>query len=194
VDPVVGPVDGDERLAEIVQGRLAGGSHLSFGQHDSHPPRILQPADGMDPEGVVAKAPLGLLGHLDLGDEPAHRRIPARELDAGCFADQTVCPVAPDEILRPDGLAVGQLDVDATIILGECRHFTSPIDRYCQLGNPVGQEALDMVLPQPGHIVMPGGKISDVELGQVEVHDVIDLSSREESIGDSTLIEDLNGA
>jgi hypothetical protein len=32
VDPVIGPVDGDERLAEIAQRWFAGGSDLPFGQ------------------------------------------------------------------------------------------------------------------------------------------------------------------
>ena len=112
VDPVVGPVDGDERLAEIAQGGLGRGSDVLFGHHDPHRPAIrvddlavadlvLHPADGMDAEGVVADAQFRLLGHLDLGDQGARRRIPAGELDAGCLADQAASSVAPDEILAP---------------------------------------------------------------------------------------------
>ena len=41
VDPVVGPVDGDERLAEIAQGGFGRGSDVLFGQHDPHRPPIL---------------------------------------------------------------------------------------------------------------------------------------------------------
>ena len=41
VDPVVGPVDGDERLAEVAQGGLAGGSDVLLGHHDPHRPLVL---------------------------------------------------------------------------------------------------------------------------------------------------------
>jgi hypothetical protein len=41
----------------------------------------------MDPERVAAHAQFWLLGHLDLGDQGARRWVPARELDAGRFAD-----------------------------------------------------------------------------------------------------------
>ena len=141
VDPVVGPVDGDERLAEIAQGGFARGSDVRFGQHDPYRPAVrvddlavadlvLHPAEGMHADGVVADAPfLRLLGQLDLGDQAARRRIPPRELDAGCLADQAASSVAPDEILRPQRLAVGQLDVDAGVVLREARHLTSAIER-----------------------------------------------------------------
>src|SRR5207302_602359 len=65
VDPVIGPVDGDERLAEIAQGGFARGSDVLFGHHDPYRPPIhvdhlavadlvLQPAERMDAEGVLA--------------------------------------------------------------------------------------------------------------------------------------------
>ena len=76
VDPVVGPVHSDERLAEIAQGGFAGGSEVLFGHHDPHRPPILQPAQAMDAEGVAAYAPFRLLGQLDLGDQVADGRIP----------------------------------------------------------------------------------------------------------------------
>ena len=75
------------------------------------------------PEGVAANAPFRLLGHLDLGEQGARRRIPAGKLDAGCLADQAASAVAPDEILRPHALAVGQLDVDAGVVLREAGHL-----------------------------------------------------------------------
>ena len=148
----------------------------------------------MDAEGVLAEAPFRLLGHLDLGDQPARRRIPAGEVDAGCFADHAASAVAPDEIFRPQRLAVGQLDVDAGVVLREARHFTSAIDRHRQLADPLGQDALDVVLPQPEPVVVPGGEVADVERDHGEARDLSDLSLREEPIGDSALIEDLDGA
>ena len=41
MDPVIGPVYGDERLAEIAQGGLGRGSDVLFGHHDPHQPRHL---------------------------------------------------------------------------------------------------------------------------------------------------------
>ena len=105
----------------------------------------------------------------------------------------TASSVAADEIFRPQRLAVGQLDVDAGVVLREARHFTSAIDRHRQLADPVGQDALDVVLPQPEHVVVPGGKVADVQR-DVEVHDLMHLSLREEPLGDSALIEHLDGA
>jgi len=40
-------------------------------------------------------------------------------------------------------------DVDAGVVLRETGHFTSGIDRNRELADPLGQDALDMVLPQP---------------------------------------------
>ena len=181
------------------------GSDVLFGHHDPHRPAfrvdhlavadlVLHPAEGMDADGVVADAPLRLLGHLDLGDQVARRRIPPGELDAGCLADQAASSVASDEILRPQRLAVGQLDVDAGVVLRETRHLTSAIDRHRQLVDPAGQDALDVVLPEPEPVGMPGGKVADVQRDPGERRDLRHLSLREEPIGDSALIEDLDGA
>ena len=139
---------------------------------------VLHPAEGMDAAGVAADAPLRLLGHLDLGDQAARRRIPPGELDAGCLADQAASSVAPDEILRPQRLAVGQLDVDAGVVLREARHLTSAIDRHRQLADPAGQDALDVVLPQPEPVVVPGGKVADVQPDPGEARDLRHLPLR----------------
>ena len=148
----------------------------------------------MDAAGVAADAQLRLLGHLDLGDQRARCRIPPGELDAGCLTDQTASSVAPDEVVRPQRLAVGQLDVDAGVVLRETGHLTSAIDRHRQLADPAGQDALDVVLPQPEPVGMPGGKVADVQTDRGEARHLSHLSLREEPIGDSTLIEDLDGA
>ena len=67
VDPVVGPVDGDEALAEIAEGGFARGSDVGLGHHD--PDRspflvddlavadlVLHLAQGMDARGIAAHA------------------------------------------------------------------------------------------------------------------------------------------
>jgi hypothetical protein len=112
VYPVIGPVDGDEPLAEIAQGGFGRGSDVLFGHHDPYrtplpvddlavADLVLQLAEGMAAHGVVADAQFRFLGHLGLGDQGARRRIPPGELDAGCFTDQTASSVAAGEILRP---------------------------------------------------------------------------------------------
>ena len=168
VDPVVGPVDGDEARAEIAQGGLAR-ADLGLGQHD--PDRspllvdhlavadlVLDLAEGMRARGSAADAQIGLLGHLDLGDQAARRRIPPGELDAGGLADQAASAVAPDEILGPQRPAVGQLDVDAGVVLRETGDLDAVGDRHRELADPAGQDALDVVLPQPEPVRVPGGE------------------------------------
>jgi hypothetical protein len=148
----------------------------------------------MDPAGVPVDAQLRLLGHLGLGDQGAGRRIPPGELDAGFSTDQTASSVAPNEVFRPQRRAVGQPDVDAGVVLREAGHLTSAIDRHRQLADPVGQYALDVVLPQPEPVGMPGGKVADVQLAPAEALDLGNLPLRQEPISDSTLIQNLDGA
>jgi hypothetical protein len=186
--------DGDERLAQIAQGAFAGGADVLLGHHDPHGSPVLQPAEGMGAEGVAVDAPLRLLGQLDLGDQEALRRIPPGELDAGCLTYHTASAVAPDEIIRPQRPAVGQLDVHAGVVLREPRHLTSAIDRHRQLVDPAGQYALDVVLPQPEPVGVAGGKVADVQRDPGEARDLSHRSLRKEPISDSTLIENLDRA
>jgi hypothetical protein len=195
VDPVIGLVYGDERLAEIAQGGFGRMSDVLFGHQDADPPPILQPAEGTDAEGVAVDAPLRrLLRHLDLGDQVAGCRIRSRELDAGGFADHTASSVASDEIFRPQRLVVGKLEVDAGIVLREARHLNSAIDGHRQFVDPAGEYALDVVLPQRELVIVPGGKVADVQRGSGEPNDLRLLPLREEPISNSALIKDLDGA
>ena len=40
------------------------------------------------------------------------------------------------------------------------------VDRHRQLADPAGQDALDVVLPQPEPVGVPGGKVADVQSGR----------------------------
>ena len=51
-----------------------------------------------------------------------------------------------------------------------------------------------MVLPQPEPVVVAGGKVAYVQRGPGEPRDLSHLPLREEPIGDSALIVDLDGA
>ena len=184
VNPVIGAVDGDHRLAEVAQRGFAGGPELPFGHHDTHRSAIgvnnlavadlvFHPADAMEADGVVADAPFRLFCELDLGDQVAHGRIPSGECDAGGLADQAAPAVATDEILRPQRLAVGERDVDAGVVLREAGHLASAMDRHAELVDPAGQDALDVVLPEPERVGMPGGKVADIQSDAGELPDAL---------------------
>jgi hypothetical protein len=68
------------------------------------------------------------------------------------------------------------------------------VDRHRELADPAGQDALDVVLPQPEPVGVPGGKVADVQTDAGEPRDLRNLSFREEPISDSALIEDFDGA
>jgi hypothetical protein len=158
VHPEVRPVGGDECLAEVLQGGLAGVVDVLLGQGDPERPSPLRTMDGTDAATLGAHAELRLLVHLDLGDQPAGGRIPPGELDAGRLPDQAASSVAADEIVRPQRPAIGQLDVDAGVVLGEARHRTLAMDRNRQLADPAGQDALEVALPQREPVVVAVGK------------------------------------
>jgi hypothetical protein len=74
------------------------------------------------------------------------------------------------------------------------RHVVPAIDRHRQLADPVGQDVLDAVLPQPEPVVVPGGEVADVQLRPGEARDLRHLPLREEPVGDAALVENLDGA
>jgi hypothetical protein len=174
VDPVVGPAHGDERLVELPKGGLRRGSDARLGHHDADrtvicvddlavADLVLDPTEGVDTDVVGVDAELRLLGHLDLGDQVARRRFPPGELDARRPANQAASPVTADEEVRPQRPAIGQLDVDAGIVLREDGDLAAVVDRHAQLADPAGQDALDVVLPQPEPVGVAGGEVADVE-------------------------------
>jgi hypothetical protein len=141
--------------AHIDQGGLAGVFAVLFGQYDPERPSVSHPADATT---LAAHAELRLLVHLDLGDHPAGRGIQPGEVDAGCLADQAASSVASDEILRSERRVVGQLDIDAGVVLSEAHHPTATKDRNPELTGPVSQDGLELALPQRKYVVVAGGK------------------------------------
>src|SRR5258708_35816915 len=98
---------------------------MSFGEHDPDSLPVLPATDGMSADAVVAEAELRLLVHLDLGNHPAGRRIQPDEVDARCLADQTASSVAADEVLRSERRVVGQVHLDAGVVLSEAHHLAA---------------------------------------------------------------------
>ena len=68
------------------------------------------------------------------------------------------------------------------------------MDRHIELVDPAGQDALDVVLPEPERVGMPGGKVADVQGDAGELPDLDRPSFRKEAIGDPALIEHLDAA
>jgi hypothetical protein len=98
------------------------------------------------------------------------------------------------EIFGSQRLAIGQLDVDAVVILDEARHLTSANDGDLQLVDPARQNALNMVLPQREPVMVASRKVADVQRDQRESRDLRHLSLGEEPLGDPTLVQDLDRA
>ena len=190
VHAVVGAVGGDECLADVPQGGLAGVLDLGFGQDDHNPISALGRAD----PAAWTKAELRLLDHLDLGHEPARRRIPPGELDTGRLSDHTAAPVAAHQIVRPDRRAVGQRDVDAAVVLGEPCHLTFARGRHAELLDPGSQQTFGLDLREGEPVVVAGWEITDIQGDSAESLDLHRLPLSEKPIRDAALIEHLDGA
>ena len=120
--PVIGPVESDERLAEIAQGGLTGVPDVLLGHHNPHP----LPSSRSRRERMPLSSRRMPHSGSSVSSTSAIRwlvgRVPPGELDTGCLTNQAASSVAPDEIVRPQRLAVGQLDIDAGVVLREARH------------------------------------------------------------------------
>ena len=112
----------------------------------------------------------------------------------GGLADQAASAVAADEVLRPERRVVGQLDVDAGVVLREAHHLAAAKDRDPELTDPVGQDRLELALPQREHVVVAGGEVADVEADPAVPVRREAGSGVEEPLRDATLIEHLDGA
>ena len=71
----------------------------------------------------------------------------------GCGGHTNPSDVAPDDVLRPQPVAVGQLDVDTGVVQRDARDLSPAVDVDREIVSPSAQEALDVVLPQPEHAI-----------------------------------------
>ena len=134
-----------------------------------------------------------LLGDLDLGDQRGPGRGPAGELDAGRLADQAASAVGRHQVRRAHRGAVGQVQVDAVGVLGEADNL-SP--RWIGTPSPPTQSArmrsiwlcnrpsvygcrVGRSLMSTDAFAKPAGTL---------------LPRSEETVGDASLVEDLDGA
>jgi hypothetical protein len=191
---VVRPVHSAERLAQIAQIRLVAFAHVPLADHDAHTLPVFQLAYAIDTAFTAAEPPRGLLCRLGLGDQVTGRRIPAREVDGRLLADQAAAAVASNEILTAQDPAVGQLDAHPTVVLSKIRDADSTINRHRELGSPVRQYSLDLLLPDPEEVAVPTGQVADVKKDVRKRRDPMHLALRKEAFRDSTLVEQLDRA
>src|SRR5579859_6162710 len=80
-------------------------------------------------------------------------------------------------------------------VLRETSYLASTIDPHPKLVDPAGQDVLGGMLPESEIVVSPRRKGAEIQgyLAEGKPH-LMHLSLREKAIGDSPLIEDLDGA
>jgi hypothetical protein len=152
-------VSASPRSARV--GSLAG--PLPLGHDDPYGPPVLHHVHGMDADVVKPDASGRLLGHLDLGDQVAPGRLRPDELDAGHLADDTAPTIGPDQVRRSQRPILGKVDVDAGVVLGEASDLEPTTNRHAQLLDPADQDPLEVALPQPQRVGVPGGQAADVQ-------------------------------
>ena len=126
-----------------------------FRQHDADS-FVLSAPDRMCADVVVSEAELGFLAHLDLSDHPARRGVQPDEVDACRLSHQAAAAVASDDVLGSERHAVGQRDIDASRVLHDACDLAATHDGNAELADPVGQDGLEVTLPQRQQVVVPG--------------------------------------
>src|SRR6202012_3015232 len=80
------------------------------------------------------------------------------------------------------------------VVLGQARHRAPAVQADPQLGDPVGEDVLDFVLPQRQTVGVPRRKVADIQPNLGEAGYLSDLAARQEAYADSPRIERLAGA
>lgn len=190
--PEVGVVHRDQGAAEVGQSGFGRWTRLLLGDQHLHGATIVHGPQTMDARLVAADALRRLLGNLHLGDQGAPGRIPAGELDAGCLADRATSAIGRHQVPGAHRGAVGQMQVDPTGVLSEPDNLSPTVDRHAQLPDPVGQDSLDVALNQRQRVRMPGRDVADVHRRVRERCRRNGLPLGEETVGDASLVEDLD--
>ena len=102
--------------------------------------------------------------------------------------------VASDEVVGSQRLVADEVDVDASVVLGEAAHLASAVDRHVQLGDPAGQDRLERALPQRKPVIVARGEVADVEGDHGEPLHLHRLARCKEAVSDAALVEHLDGA
>ncbi len=62
-------------------------------------------------------------------------------------------------------MTIAELDVNAGVVLREALRLNAVVDGHRQFVDPAREYALDMALPQRKPVIVPGGKVADVQKG-----------------------------
>ena len=154
----------------------------------------LASTDGVLADAVAPEAELGLLVHLDLGEDPAHRRIGAGEVDPRRLAHEAAPAVAAHDVARPQRRAVAERDVDAIVVLRQPDDLAATQHRHAELGDPLTHDPLDVALPQGQPVRVARREVAEVERDLAVPDDLHHLAGGEEPLGDAALVEDLDRA
>jgi len=103
-------------------------------------------------------------------------------------------PSHPTTYCARKGPPSDRLDVDPGVVLGKARHLTSVEDAHRQLGDPGGQDPLDLALPNPKRVRVTSREVAHVQSGPAERRDLNHLALGQKPIRDPTLIEHLDRA
>ncbi len=148
----------------------------------------------MHAERVATDAPRRLVGHRRFRDQAAASRVPSGKPDAGGLADEAAAAVAADEVARAQRAAVREVDVDAVVVLRESRDLAAAQDGDAQPGDPVGEEALDVLLLQREDDAVAGGQVADVQQHAAELGARRRAALRDEAVGEPALVQHLEAA
>jgi hypothetical protein len=118
----------------------------------------------------------------------------AGKVEAGRLAHEAAPAVAAHEVLRSEGRAVVKRGIDAARVLRDAHHLVAAEDGHAELDDPLGQDRLELALPEGEPVVVAGGEVADVEGDAGEPLHLHRLPGREEAIGDAALVEHLDGA
>ena len=131
-----------------------------------------------DARGSATNARFRLLGHLDLGEQAlVVASQPGNSMPAA-LRTRLRPPSHPTRYCALSDWPSDSVDVDAGVVLREAGHFASAVERHRQLADPAGEDALDVLLPEREPVVVPGGKVADVQAGGAEPRDLSHLPLR----------------
>ena len=103
-------------------------------------------------------------------------------------------PSHPTTYRAPMNSSPASVDGDPGGFLVDADHLASTVDRHPQLVDPVGEDALDVVLPQRQPVRVPGGKVTDVQADLAESGNLGGVALGQEAIRDTPLVEHFDGA
>ena len=144
----VGPVGGNQCLAQLLQRGIGRVIELPLNQDHSERSAASCSVDGTDAASFGTHADLWFVCHLDLSDHPTRGRFHADKVNASRLAHQAASSVTADEVVRPKHCAVREINVHPRGVLREAHDPMTTEDRHTEFIDPASQDGLEEALPQ----------------------------------------------